>query len=297
MPNIKTRKISFNTLTKKNWKSGQEHPFFEILDIVKYVQPLTKKAKQFEMKENKFCLLHSATIEKDSQGNTIISGLFKSARHTFRPNLLDRTTGDERASPKRLSEGDVEKTHFAFKLVVDEVFLVAEINGNGVSVSQMIEYFNYFTKKYIHSKGNKKSFSLKYLKMGRTDFLAEIKLMKRVKLAKIYFDKKLLGTSCLNFSNRTTSLQRELELTVKANKLENISETAIDFYNSFSNISNDSISKVRIEGKDKNGTEVALDTSFMEKLDSIDIAVNPSTGEVETTEIITALKAFTKDLN
>jgi hypothetical protein len=296
MPNSKTRKISFNTLIKKIWRSGQEVPFFEISDTVKYVQTLSKRAKQFEMKENKFCLLQSAKIEKDDDGNTIISGLFKSARHTFRPNLLDRSTGDERPSPKKLSEGDVEKTHFVFKLTNDEVFLVVELNGNGVSIAQIIEYFNSFTKKYIHSKGERKGFTLKYLKIGRTDFLNEIKLMKRVKLAKVYFDKKLLGNSCLNFSNRTTNLQRELELTVKATKLENISETAIDFYNVFSSKDNVSISKVRIEGRDKNGTEVALDTSFMEKLDSIDVAVNPTTGEVETSEIITALKSFIKDL-
>lgn len=41
---------------------------------------------------------------------------------------------------------------------------------------------------------------------------------------------------------------------------------------------------------------MALDTSFMEMVDSINVSVNPSTGEVETTEMLTALKSFVKDL-
>jgi len=295
MPNTKTRKISFNTVIKRQWNSGDESPFFGITDVVKYVLSLNKKGKQFEMKDDKFCLLQTAKIETASN-EVVISGIFKSARHTFRPNLIDRTTGDERASPKKLSEGDVEKTHFAFKLATNEVFLIVEINGNGVSTLQIVEYFNAFAKSYLISKSQRKNFTVKFFKIGREDFLTEIRSMKRIKQAKIYFDKKLLGSSCLAFSNRTTHLQRELELTVKANKLENISETAIDFYNSFTNNANKSVYKVRIEGSDKNGTDVALDTTFMEKLDNVDVAINQTTGEVESTEMLTALKAFVKDL-
>ncbi|WP_439695081.1 hypothetical protein ACFGVS_18400 [Mucilaginibacter sp. AW1-7] len=291
----KTRKIAFNTIIKRKWGSGDESPYFEMAEIVKYVLTLGKKEKQFEMKDDKFCLLQTAKTEKVANG-TVITGFFKSARHTFRPNLLDRTTGDERPSPKRLSEGDIEKTHFAIKIIVDEVFLVVEINGNGVSSNQIVEYFSVFTKKYLTSKQLPKNFTVKFFKMGRPDFLAEIKSMKRIKLAKIYFDKKLLGSSCLAFSNRTSNLQRDLELTVKADKGNDISETAIDFYNSFTDSIKTSVSKVRIEGKDSNGTEVALDTSFMEKLDSVNVSVNVTTGEVESTEILSALKAFTKDL-
>ena len=295
MPITKTRKIAFNTVIKRQYISGDESPYFDISKIVKYVLTLGKKDKQFEMKDDKFCLLQAATIVKVGN-NTVITGIFKSARHTFRPNLIDRATGDERHSPKKLSEGDVEKTHFAIKIPEDEVFLVVEINGNGVSSNQIVEYFSVFTKKYLTSKGLTKNFSVKFFKMGRADFLTEIKSMKRIKLAKIYFDKKLLGSNCLAFSNRTSNLQRDLELTVKANKGNDISETAIDFYNSFTTNINNSVSKVRIEGKDSNGTEVALDTSFMEKLDSVDVSINLTTGEVESTEILTALKAFTKDL-
>jgi len=293
----KTRKVSFSTVIRRKWNTGDEEPFLEISDTVKFVLSLKKKERQFDMKENKFCLLQTGKSEKDKDGNTLISGFFKSARHTFRPNLIDRNTGEERNSPKRLSEGDIEKTHYSFKLTNNEVFLVVETNGNGLSVNQIVEYFDRFTKKYLTSRRLKKGFSLGFYKIGRNDFLSEIKSMKRIKIAKVYFDKKLLGNSCLNFSNRTTNLQRDLELTVKANREEDIAETAIDFYNKFSNKNNNSVSKVRIEGKDKNGTDVALDTAFMEKSDSVDVSINPTTGEVETIEIITALKAFTKGLN
>ncbi|OOQ59120.1 hypothetical protein [Mucilaginibacter pedocola] len=295
MPNTKTRKISFNTIIKRQWSTRVETPFFAIADVIKYVLSLNKKGKQFEMKEDKFCLLQTAKAERDVD-TVLISGFFKSARHTFRPNLIDRQTGEERPSPKRLSEGDIEKTHFAFKITKSEVFLVVEINGNGISANQIVEYFGAFTKKYLTSKGEPKNFTIVFFKIGREDFLEEIKSMKTIRLAKVFFDKKLLGSNCLAFSNRTSNLQRDIELTVKAESRSDITETAIDFYNSFTNKTEKSISKVRIEGKDRNGTEVALDTSFMEKLDSVDVSINATTGEVETTEMLSSLKAFTKDL-
>ncbi|GGE58836.1 hypothetical protein EV200_103428 [Pedobacter psychrotolerans] len=292
----KTRKVSFSSVYKRKWLTSEDSVFSEIDEVITFVKKLSKKERQFEMKEDKFCLLQTATTKKDNDGHAIISGLFKSARHTFRPNLIDKETGEERLSPKRLSEGDVEKTHFAFKLTPAELFLVVEINGHGLTVNQIIEYINAFTKKHLNAQGKRKGFSVKLLKLGRKDFLAQIQSMKRIKTARIFFDKKLLGSNCLNFSNRTTNLQRDLELTVKAQQREDISETAIDFWNSFSSKKNDSISKVRIEGRDENDTEVALDTSFMEMVDSIDVSVNGVTGEVESKEMLRALQAFTKNL-
>jgi hypothetical protein len=291
----KERKISFHTIIKRKWKTGEETPFNELPEVINYILKIKRLDRCYDLKDSKFCFLEFAKQEINSKGEIIISGFFKSARNKFRPNLIDRITGEERKSPKKLTEGDIEKTHFAVKLTKEETFLTLEINGHGVTINQIINYLSFYTKQYIATLKEKKGFSLIYTKIGRGDFLEAVKKMKRARVAEVYFDKSLLGSKCLDFSNRTTSLKRELVLTATAEKRDNIEETAIDFYNSFSS-GKSSISKVRIYGRDENNTEVILDTSFVEKIDSLNLSINQETGELSTPELTRGLKTFLKDL-
>lgn len=293
MATKKERKISFCTLIKKEWTTHKIDSFDLVDKIIAYINTLSKKARMIPLKESKIMLLQTATIEKDPDGNIIISGFFKSATHTFRPNLLDTDTGNERKSPKLLKEGDIEKTHFAIKLYSGEVFILLENNGNGVSIIQVVNYFSFFTKAYLKSKGKPKNFSIDHTKIGRGNFLDALDELKRARIAEVFFNKSLLGSAGLNFSNRTASLKRNLVLTASAEPTESIKETAIDFFNHLSN-SGDGISKIRVYGNDKLNNKVMLDTSFIEKVDFLNVSLNPLTGEVTTPEMITGLKAFLK---
>lgn len=291
----KERKISFNTLLVKEYITHKREPFTLIQDVIAYIRKLKKLDKQYDLKESKFCLLQTTANKTFSDGSSGFTGHFRSARHKFRPNLIDKNTGEERASPKKISEGDVEKTHFGIKITAGEVFLLLEINGNGVSILQIVNYFNYFAKRYLNSIGQRRNFSVDYTKMGTDDFLKSLKSLKRAKVAEVYFDKSLMGNDCLNFSNRTSKLKREIKLTATAEKTESITETSIDVFNKLSS-GKSGISKVRILGNDKNGTEVILDTSFIEKVDSLSVALNPITGEIITTEILTGIDGFMNKL-
>ncbi|TYP91351.1 hypothetical protein BC792_12059 [Sphingobacterium allocomposti] len=296
--NAKNVKISFNTLIKRNYGTQIEEPYAEILTIIKYLSSIkSKKDRQMDLKENKFMRLERCQYDKTDKN--IVVGFFKSAKHTYRPNLLDRDSGEERRSPKRLSEGEAEKTHFAVKTTKDDVFLLLEVNGNGVTIGQVVEYFNRMARAYRKSIKQTKPFSLKYYKMGKDDFKDEITKMRRVRLATIYYDKKILGNDYLNFSQRTASIQRNIEITVKAEKSQDIREPLIDIANHFSSKANQTkrtMTKIRIEGKDENGTPTVIDTSFIEKVDSANLSVNPTTGQVETIEAYSNLIAFVKKL-
>ncbi len=291
-------KISFNTIVKKVYKIDKEESFSEIFDVIKFVSKIrSKKDRQMDLKENKFMRLESIFFDKiDSD---ICTGFFKSAQHTYRPNLLDKDSGEERPSPKKLSEGEAEKTHFAIKKTNDEIFLLLEINGNGVTVNQITQYFNFSTKRYKKSINQTKPFSLKYYKMGKDNFIDEVKKMQRIRVATVYYDKKILGNNYLNFSNRTSAIQRNIEITFKAEKAMDIKEPLIDIANAFSSTENKKsgdIAKVRIEGKDEHGTPTVIDTSFIERVDSANVALNKITGQVETMEAYSNLKAFIKNL-
>lgn len=286
----KNRKISYNTIIKRNWRGDKdETPFLDIVETIKYIKSLKKVEKIFSLKGDKICFLANYQTS-----NNTITGYFKSARHAFRPKLIDSKTAQERDSPKLITEGEIEKTHFLIKIGKQDIYLLTETNGHGVSTQQIVEYFDRFTKKYLNSIRKKKGFSVIFYKIAKDNFISEINQLKRVKVAKIYFDKKLLGTDCLNFANRRVSLQRDIELTAKAKKQENIKETAIDFFNTFQK--DDKVSKVRIEGINNNNGNVVLDTEFIEKISSESLSLNPDTGEIITTEIYSVLLYLSEEL-
>ncbi|MFD2598215.1 hypothetical protein ACFSQ3_04555 [Sphingobacterium corticis] len=286
----KDRKITYNTLIKRVWRADKdESPFHDITNTLEHVNKLKTLDKMFNLKGDRFCFLSSLDIDKN-----IVTGFFKSARHSFRPSLIDSKTGLERKSPKTITEGEVEKTHFLIKITLDEVFLLVETNGHGISTNQIVEYIDRFTKKYVESIGKKKGYSIVFYKIAKDNFIDEVNALKRVKIAKVYFDKQLLGSDCLNFSNRRISLQRDVELTTRAKKQENIKETALDFFNAFS--TDEKISKVRVEGTNESDGKVVIDTSFIEKISTESVSLNPTTGEVISTEIITILKYLSEEL-
>jgi hypothetical protein len=290
MADTKERKISYLTLIKKKWGDHEHENFPEIKNLITYIGKKKKLDRQMDLQDAKFCFLESYSTNQEG----IISGFFSSAKHKYRPNLLDQKTGEERPSPKRISEGEKEKTHFAIKVEQKETFLVLELNGNGITIIQLVSYLNKFLKDYLKSISIKRDFSIDFLKVGRENFLEILSNMKRVKTAEIFLDKSLLGNNFLNFSNRTVPVQNNLVLTATAVATESIKEAAIDIFNAKNK--NNSVSRVRIKGIDNNGAPVTLDTIFIEKIDNLRAALNASTGEIETTGMLTKLIALTKPL-
>ena len=118
-------------------------------------------------------------MKQDSKDSSIlITGLFKSAAYKYRPPYWDTETDEERESPKKQTEGEKEKTHFAIKITNDEVFLLVEVNGNGVSVNNIISYLNQFTREYLKKKKKTKNFTVEYKKIARDNFISELESLK-----------------------------------------------------------------------------------------------------------------------
>ena len=122
----KAVKITYHTLMKKAWvesKEGakkqasdqnDETPYYEIENVLDYILSIKRlRNKFYDLKDNKFCYIDSVTKEVLPDEDIIIyTGVFESARDEFRPNLVDKKTGEKRSNPKAISEGDIERTHF-----------------------------------------------------------------------------------------------------------------------------------------------------------------------------------------
>lgn len=301
---MKTRKdvkVLFYQLFMKKWKRGEKensalHPFLELGDIISYVKKLSRLKKFYDMNNGKFFFLETVEIvEVDS--DVIFKGFFKSARNEFRPNLINKKTGEERPNPKQLTEGDIEKTHFVFKIAKerDEVYLLLEFNFHGVTCSNIIEYFTSFYRNYLSSINKSQNFTIKSAFLPGNDFFDGLQQLTRTKIAEVHFDKQLLGSKALNFSNRTVSLKQDLKLVAKAETGENIKEVAIDFFNAFKR-KESSITKVRIFGNDENNNDVILDTSKIIKIEFVKVDLNSETGEVMTSQMLSGLVAISENL-
>ena len=297
-------KITFHTLIQRMRRQtdeteNKEQPFFlieNVLDFVGKYKTNDKIKKFYELKDNKFCFIDSVKRESFGETETVYYGIFKSARSEFRPNLINRRTGNERQNPKEKSEGDIEKTHFLVKISRkdNDVYLFLEKNYWGVSPTIFVNYLTRFTQEYLSQNEEKKNFSIYRTDIMMNNFLTEVERLSRTSLAEVFFDKKLLGSDALNFSNRTVSLRKDLILTAKATAKESITEVCIDFWNKMQQ-KDSLISRVRIKGVDENKNAVLLDTSLFCKQEFITVDINSETGEVNSTQLLSKLKDMSKD--
>ena len=217
------------------------------------------------------------------------------AAYKYRPPYWDTETDEERESPKKQTEGEKEKTHFAIKITNDEVFLLVEVNGNGVSVNNIISYLNQFTREYLKKKKKTKNFTVEYTKIARDNFISELEKLKRATSIDVFFNKSLLGSRALQFSERTSAIQDQVKLTLKAERNKSAKEVGIDILNRLNRQKKNNaqeVSKIRIYGKNENDKDTFIDTTFMEKIEPIKVSINESTGQVQTMEIYRFLKSL-----
>lgn len=295
----KERKIAFYTLVKDMWANNADGlegliPFYEIKEVFNYIDG--RKRRSLKLKSNKACSLESFSMKQDSKDSSIlITGLFKSAAYKYRPPYWDTETDEERESPKKQTEGEKEKTHFAIKITNDEVFLLVEVNGNGVSVNNIISYLNQFTREYLKKKKKTKNFTVEYTKIARDNFISELEKLKRATSIDVFFNKSLLGSRALQFSERTSAIQDQVKLTLKAERNKSAKEVGIDIFNRLNRQKKNNaqeVSKIRIYEKNENDKDTFIDTTFMEKIEPIKVSINESTGQVQTMEIYRFLKSL-----
>ena len=124
---------------------------------------------------------------------------------------------------------------------------------------------------------------------------SELEKLKRATSIDVFFNKSLLGSRALQFSERTSTIQDQIKLTLRAERNKSAKEVGIDIFNRLNRQKKSNaqeVSKIRIYGKNENNEDTFIDTTFMEKLESIKVSINESTGQVQTMEMYRFLKAL-----
>ncbi len=101
------RKIGFFFLSFKTNNQGTNIPD-ELYKVLDYAISLSRVKRKIDLTDDKFCLIESCEFDN---ANDIHKIVFKSATHSYRANLIDKKTVEERENPKKIDEGEGKKSH------------------------------------------------------------------------------------------------------------------------------------------------------------------------------------------
>ena len=275
----KRRKICFHYL-KINDENVDVIETFN--NLLMKIEELDKPDRKIEQGHNRFYLLDSRSI---TSGKNKIT--FKNAAYNFRPKLIDNVTIAERDSPKQLGEGERQKTHIITKPLNGEVLIVIEKSHFGVSINNFIKYLNHF----INLLELEDNFRFYFETLAKDNFLDEIDKLQRITYADVIVDKQLLGSDALNFSDRTTEVNHEITVTLKAKRKNTIEDTVRDIFAKVSGGENH-INRIRVKGRNAENNEVIINTDFIERQEYVLCDYDEETGEMSSADTFIELNAI-----
>lgn len=271
--------------------------------LVQYFNTLIRfiSAKNFEEKKekiessNKFYYIsyHSIISHKGwvyLRGEPIFI-IFESAKVGHRPDLIDEVTGIKRENPKTYNEGEDEITHIAFKYKSDEIIFAIEERKAGVTIGQIIKYFN----KYILQFPIKKHCDIIYDIIPYDGFLENLEKFKKIQVGTIYINQQDIGSEFLNIAEFGDSVRDTIEVSFKAPARQSIKHMLVSQWYNMTGRER-KIDRIRLEGKSLDGSNLRLDTDSLRLTKHIDARILQDTGIVESGNMFDSLNTILKDL-
>lgn len=205
------------------------------------------------------------------QGKHLLKIVFKSCKYNHSPDLMSSRDGTERASDKKEYEGEKELTHLCIELRSNEAFSILEERANGVTISQITAYFNFFMKKYMEQDEAAKDIKIICNIVPSDDFINSLKKVQRITLAELHTEKALLGSGFLNLLELTDDTQDNVVMQIKARRKRHLSkETIQNLYNRMS-AEEIKVNRIRIYGRDEQGLNILLDSLNAKKKEEITV--------------------------
>lgn len=244
---------------------------------------------------NKFYFISDHNVKGGTpdiyQKGETIDLIFESAKVGHRPDLIDETTGSKRKSPKNLHEGEDERTHFVAKYKKDEVMVALEERKVGVTIGQLVKYFN----KYISQLPEEKQYLIGYNIIPFNGFLENLNEFERISIGTIFIDQQDIGSEFLNVAQFGNSVKENIEVTFKAPSRESIKRGLVKKWYDLTG-RNNKINRIRLEGKSVDGARIRLDTESLKLVKHVDAKILEDTGLVDSDDLFVHLNALVKEL-
>ena len=285
---IQKRKLSYYGI---DFLSGEDHCFDSHIfcEFLSYLDSLSASKKLFnDTKTNKAVSLASI-YDETKEGIHLYKIVFKSCKYNHSPDYMSSADGTERASDKKLYEGDKELTHMCMRIGGDEAYTVFEDRKNGVSIGGVITYFNRHFKSYLQSRNLNDKSILWAGAVPPDDFLTALSNSKRVSIADIFVDKAVLGSGYLNLMETDATSQENLVMTLKSKYKQSLPKHAIQSAYRKIATGGDVIKRIRLYGKDINGMNTVIDSLNQKKTDEVIVDLMPN-GTVDTYSIFSKME-------
>lgn len=278
--NQKKRKIGFYYVVLSNEKVVGLVIKEELEKIFNFIDSLDREKKMVQLGLQKFCLL--PIIKTNGEIRELV---FESGTHSYRAPLLNKKTASSRENPKTMDEGEAVKTHLVLKYIDGDVLCIVEKFRSGLSMKEILVYLKTMKQKLEASLNISLPFSFEFQTIAKDNIQEELNAMNRVVAAELFVDKQILGSDALNFSERINTVKKQIVISVKSNRLEDLRTAAQDFWDNFSGRTSQ-IKKLRIEGRNNQNNPIIIDTSFMEKREIVNAFVHSDTGVVDTDSLL-----------
>jgi len=281
-----TRKIIHYSIKIEDSRTSKEIDPAIIDKCFKSITKLDKQARVYDaISVDRFHLLFSYTSDSKYGG-----GFFKSAKYNHRPDLIDKQNLQERQNPKKLTEGEGEKTHFAIGLNGNEALLLLESKRDGV----LINTFQLYLEKFL--EGIDKNYRVNVGLSVRGDFNTKLKELERVSAVDIFTPyTQVTDTFGEKLPIAKGDIRDDAIVSFKAKKSQSIKGMINKLYEIFSHKENDKISRIRVYGKKGSQADVLLDTNKLKDHDNIKVELDENK-QVITDSILPTIKKLVKEI-
>ena len=282
---ISTRKIIHYSVKIENFKTNKLVNANVIKKCFSNIMKLNKSQRLYD--NAALHRFHFLSYYKDKKQYGW--GYFKSAKYHHRPDLIDKNSLSERQNPKKITEGEAEKTHFAYGIDNNEILLLIETKRDGVQ----IRTFQLYLETYLMNIN--KNYRVNVGLSVKGDFNQKLKEMDRVSAVEIYTPYRQVSDTFGNIPIAKGDIRDDAIVTFKAKRSHSIRNTAKSFYQIFTNTERDDVARLRVYGKTVNESSILLDTNRLKDHDTIRIELDDN-GQVITNSILPALKELVKEI-
>jgi len=298
---VGNRKIglySFELVNETNAKLEGDKMIKYFDFLINFINTKDYSIKICEIPETKKFYFLSECTPNEAKKNMI----FKSAKIGHRPPLIKKETGNERENPKLIDEGESEKSHLVTKYSNDEIIVALEERKVGVTISQIVKYFNNYINQlpietdYFRNLNINTHYFINLNIIPYEGFLEHLGDFSRIIIGTIEIDKQYLGSEYLNLANLGETVRENITITFKASRGESILKEMIrELYSKFTG-SNRKIERIRIQGITSEDTKIQLDTNSLKKLERVDVDLDEITGLVRSNQMFQKLNAIVQNL-
>ncbi len=285
---ISTRKIIHYSIKIENFKTGKEESVELLHKCFCTIKKIEKQKRVFDMtKKNKFHLLFD--YKSYGKGKYAV-GYFKSAKYNHCPDLIDKSDLSERKNPKKLTEGEGEKTHFAIGYVDKEALLLLESKRDGVWINAFKAYIEKFIKKF------NKDLHLNIGLSVKGNFIEKLKDLERVTNIEIYTPyEQVSDTFGEDLPIVKEDIKEDAVIKLTAKRSRSIKNMTNGLYKILSDSKKNSVDRIRVYGKTISQSDTLIDTANLKDHDIISVELDDNK-QVVTNKINPVLTKLVKEL-